>query len=162
HGEALAGGEAAAERVPELRRVVRMDGRYDRFQPAHARLVHIRDVQAKEIDHALIEEDRLTVRSEPPDVARGTVHKRRELPLPFAQFRLGAPVSVEVDRPTVPSGDTALLVARRHHRGSRPVMDPRRAPDAALNVEMIAGLETVTPRGGDAVILVRMGRALEN
>src|SRR3546814_8254494 len=53
HREALARDEAMAEVVSKLRCIVRMDGLYDRFQAAHAWLVHIRYIQAEEIHHAL-------------------------------------------------------------------------------------------------------------
>src|SRR3546814_989864 len=70
-----------AEVVSKLRCIVRMDGLYDRFQAAHAWLVHIRYIQAEEIHHALAEENRLSVRSQSPEVARNDVYKLRELPL---------------------------------------------------------------------------------
>ena len=73
--EALAGGEAMMERIAEPCCVVRMDGLYDRLQPAHARFVRIRDVQAEEIDHALVEEDRLAVGGR--DARRGSEPYRR-------------------------------------------------------------------------------------
>ena len=85
HGEVLAGDEAAIERVPKLRCIVRMDGLDDRLQSAHSRLVCIRYVQAEEIDHALVEESRLPVRSQAPQVARNHVDELRELMLPVAQ-----------------------------------------------------------------------------
>src|SRR3546814_7447599 len=68
HREALARDEAMAEVVSKLRCIVRMDGLYDRFQAAHAWLVHIRYIQAEEIHHALAEENRLSVRSQSPEV----------------------------------------------------------------------------------------------
>ena len=75
HGEAVARQKATGEGVPERLSVVRMDGYYHRLKPAHARPVHIRDVQPEEIDHALVEENRLAVRSQPPDMARDHVHQ---------------------------------------------------------------------------------------
>src|SRR3546814_10660109 len=48
HREALARDEAMAEVVSKLRCIVRMDGLYDRFQAAHAWLVHIRYIQRSE------------------------------------------------------------------------------------------------------------------
>src|SRR3546814_15653445 len=89
HREALARDEAMAEVVSKLRCIVRMDGLYDRFQAAHAWLVHIRYIQAEEIHHALAEENRLSVRSQSPEVARNDVYKLREPPLPLVQRRLG-------------------------------------------------------------------------
>src|SRR5262249_31902341 len=131
------------------------------LQPGPARLVQIRYIQAEKIDHALIEEDWLAVRSEPPDVAWNHGHELREFPLPLAQFRLGNSVRVEIGRRPVPPRDTAVPVACRHDSGSIPVVDARRAPDAAIEQKRIAGLKAVTPCGRDAVIVVGMGRPFE-
>src|SRR3546814_12886678 len=74
-----------------------MDGLYDRFQAAHAWLVHIRYIQAEEIHHALAEENRLSVRSQSPEVARNDVYKLRELPLPLVQRLLGLLALRDID-----------------------------------------------------------------
>src|SRR3546814_16702100 len=75
-----------------------MDGLYDRFQAAHAWLVHIRYIQAEEIHHALAEENRLSVRSQSPEVARNDVYKLRELPLPLVQRLLGLLALSDIDK----------------------------------------------------------------
>src|SRR3546814_4865055 len=98
HREALARDEAMAEVVSKLRCIVRMDGLYDRFQAAHAWLVHIRYIQAEEIHHALAEENRLSVRSQSPEVARNDVYKLRELPLPLVQRLLGLLALRDIDK----------------------------------------------------------------
>src|SRR3546814_19767402 len=71
-----------------------MDGLDERLQPAHAWPLRIRYVQAEKIDHALVAENRCTVRSESPDQARNHVHELRELPLPVPQRRFGDRKSV--------------------------------------------------------------------
>src|SRR3546814_6944939 len=67
HREALARDEAMAEVVSKLRCIVRMDGLYDRFQAAHAWLVHIRNLTAGKFTHAFAEENGLTVGGHPPE-----------------------------------------------------------------------------------------------
>ncbi len=74
-GEGLAGGEATVEDVPKCRRIAGMDGFYDRIQSALTWFVGIRDVKAEEIDHALVEENRIAVRGESPDMARNHIHE---------------------------------------------------------------------------------------
>ena len=74
-----------------------MDGLYERLQPAHARPVRIRYVQAEKIDHALVEENRLAVWGKPPEVDRNHVHELREFPLALARRRLRLLLLFDVD-----------------------------------------------------------------
>jgi len=67
------------KRIPELGGIIGMDDcLYDRLQPAHARFIRIRYIQTEEIDHALVEESRLAIRRQTPNVARNQVHELRE------------------------------------------------------------------------------------
>src|SRR5262249_41243409 len=76
-------------------------------------------------------------------------------------FCLRNPVRIEVDHRAVPSGDAPLAVACRDEPRSIPIMNARRTLDAAVEEKRFARLKAATPRFGNAVIVVRMGRALE-
>src|SRR3546814_2320831 len=75
-----------------------MDGLYTRFHAAHAWRVHSLYSQSDEIHHALAEENRLSVRSQSPEVARNDVYKLRELPLPLVQRLLGLLALRDIDK----------------------------------------------------------------
>ena len=92
-------------------RILRMDGLDDRVQSAHARLVRICHIQAEIIDHPPVEEGRLAVGRQPPDMARNHVHELRKLPLPVAQRRLGPLLILNVYCRAVPLGNAPLAVA---------------------------------------------------
>src|SRR5262249_50798454 len=141
--------------------IVRMDGALDeRFQPARARLVRIGYVKPEKVHHPLVEEDRFAVPSEPPDQARNHIDELRGLPLAIAQRLDGLLVNVDVKRDAEPSGDTTVTVMRGSCRGASPDIAAAGAPKAKFNIELIAGLQAVTPRGGDPVIIVGMKQSL--
>jgi hypothetical protein len=111
-GEALASNEGTVEGVPKLRRVLRMDGFYERFQSADARLVRIRYVQAEIVHHALVEEGRFTIGCQTPNVAWNHVHELGELHLSIAQRRLGSLLVLNVYCGAIPLRDATVAIAR--------------------------------------------------
>jgi hypothetical protein len=141
--------------------IIWMDGGLDGSrQSTHARLFAIGQIEAEKVFRALVEKGRLAVGRMPRDLDRNHVHELRELPFPIAQRRHGFLVNVDVKRNAKPSRDTTLAVARWSCGGSSPDIDAGRAPKAKLDIEMIAGLQAVTPYGGDLVIVVRMKQPL--
>ena len=157
HGEARAGDETMAERVAERRCVIRVDdGRDHRLQSADTRPHRIRCVQPEKIDHAPVEEGRLAVRVQPPQVTRNHIDELREFVLPLAQRRLGLLLFVDVKCRAAPFDDATLTIARRPSRIAKPAVNAIRPPQTKLGVVVIAGLEAMPPPGGDAMQVIRM------
>src|SRR6185312_10720214 len=116
-------------------------------------------VEAEKIDHALVEEDRLAVRRQPPEMAGDHVHEMRQFPFSRAQLGLDLLEVLDVDRRAVPAGDVAVGVARRPPGIADPAVDAVRAPQTMLGVVMVAGSQTMAPSGGHALIVVGMNQS---
>ena len=110
------------DRLQQAGCIIGMDeGLYGGGQPAHARLVQLPHVmQTEEVEQALVEEGRLALGRQTPDVDRDHVHELRELPLPFAQRLLRAHLIVDVERNAVPLHNRAGFITPRLHPALRP------------------------------------------
>src|SRR6185312_605910 len=87
----VTGAEAPFERAPIFRGVIRMDDRlYKGRQASHTGPVGIGHIQPEKIHHALVEESRLAICRQAPDMARNHVNELREIMLPIAQSRFGS------------------------------------------------------------------------
>ena len=129
HEKALASGEATVECFPQAGRILGMnDGGYEGRQPVRVRHVRVCYVEAEKIDQALVEEGRLAVRRQPPEVARNHVDELRERLLSVVQRSLGGHQVVDVDAHTVPLQNMTILVAERLRASLGPAIAAVGAP----------------------------------
>ena len=90
-----------------------MDRGQEHVQTAHTRLVQINDVHAQEIDHPVVEEDRFSIRPEPPEVTGNHVHQLRELSFAITQSFFSPLLIFDVDHGAVPAALAVLVVSDR-------------------------------------------------
>src|SRR5690606_19742515 len=114
----------------------------------------------EKIGHALVEEGRLAIGTQPPQMAGHHVDELRQLPLPFTQRRFRFLIDIDVDTDPVPSSDAALNVIRRADRKSMPDPFPGRSQHAPFMMKMLTRPQAMPQRSGHAFVVFRVYASL--
>src|SRR5688572_15783817 len=142
--EGFAGPEAVLKRLRDLRCIVGVDGRLDgRREAAQPRAGDVRGVRADVLQHSSVVEVRLSVGTQPPDVARDHIHDQRQFSLARSERLLRADLVVDIEVDRAPFHDCPLEIPRRRHPSLHPAIDTRAVAPAISHGEGLTRREAM-------------------